>query len=638
MVTGRLEEAAVKKPMTSRARAVLLAALFATATLTSGAGMTAFAGRLSSAAQEAPATASGAPASGGTLVLGTSSLPETLLPFFAPPQTRAEFLGPALRGLFAVDQDGRWVTDLGAAIPSVANGSLALNPKGDGFSAVLELKPGLAWSDGKPLTMEDFAASYDWAVAAGKAVELCSSCWAFVPLLDPSLCVTGECRRGRPRSEDLAARYAPTNQYVKSIDVSADGLSATIAFRKPYRRWLDWASTPFLQAAWLQQTSPDRVGTSIPVGGPDIASIPWSGPFIITHASTDGLLYDRNPHWHAGTPAFLDHLRIDFYADPASVTDAFLAGDVDLTLDTSENEYAALAGVEPNTGRVELYPTWSYEALLLNGGRQAVGLHEPAVRRAIAMAIDKSRLVNARFPGRDTSPACTVAPPGAWWHDESVTCPKFDPVAAQGLLDAAGWTVSPSTGERAKANPDADGSEALRLRLCTISGNADLLALLSDVADDLRAVGIVGDIQTTDMDVLLGGWEQASDCSLRRGLYDIATVSSIGDISDDPYVALASFDKSQIPSARNPSGSNVTRLASKEVDAALLDLVDQVDPVAQKADAAAIERIVAERNNVIPIRYVSAATGISSHVGGWTGYNINRAGPTWNAEHWWFVP
>jgi ABC-type transport system substrate-binding protein len=175
-----------------------------------------------------------------------------------------------LRGLYTIDNDGNWVPDLGTEVPSVANGGLVVDPAG-GFTLTLKMKPGLKWSDGAAMTMNDFKWTYDWAVAAAIAGLGCSGCGSFVPVIDTSL--------------EGDAYYGADNQYVSSITVSADGLAATVVFRKNYAGWLGWAATAPLPPQFWKDVLPENLAKAAAVDSPDLAKIPWSGPFVITAGS-----------------------------------------------------------------------------------------------------------------------------------------------------------------------------------------------------------------------------------------------------------------------------------------------------------------------------------------------------------------
>jgi ABC-type oligopeptide transport system substrate-binding subunit len=97
------------------------------------------------------------------------------------------------------------------------------------------------------------------------------------------------------------------------------------------------------------------------------------------------------------------------------------------------------------------------------------------------------------------------------------------------------------------------------------------------------------------------------------------------------------YSSAQIPDT-NHNGANTTRINNPDMDKALTSLGFDVDPAAQKTDAATVQQTVAAQNNEIPLYYRSETTGVSNHVGGWEKYNPSSVGPTWNAETWWFIP
>ena len=142
---------------------------------------------------------------------------------------------------------------------------------------------------------------------------------------------------------------------------------------------------------------------------------------------------------------YLSSLKMMFYADPTSEISDFLAGKIDLALGLAEGDYSALAAVAPAVGAATSTPEWQYEHLDLNTDpTHARGqIWDPAVRKALAMAIDKPGLISVLFPGQSIEPACSPAPPGLW-YGATKSCPAYDPAAAQAALKAAGLTVGPS--------------------------------------------------------------------------------------------------------------------------------------------------------------------------------------------------
>jgi peptide/nickel transport system substrate-binding protein len=586
-------------------------------------------------------TASAPVTGGGTLVMAEWQAASQLNPFFTSAFTNFEALGPVMHGLYTVDNDGNWAPDLGTEVPDTANGDVVPNPNapadctiaplnpdsspnpaatptGDCFTLTLKLKPGLKWSDGAALTLADFKWTYDWAVATGKSGLGCGGCATFAPQLDPYL--PGD------------AAWAPENQYVKSIDVSSDGLTATVVFQKNFSGYIAWAGGGFLPPQFWKNIALDQGNKAAAIDSPTLKDIPWSGPFIITAASADGIDYAPNPNWAGGVKPTLDGLRFRFYGSKDGEITAFLNGEVDLAFDMTQADYPAIQGVDAAVGKAELDTVWQYEHLDLNASRP--GMSDLAVRTAIAQSIDKADLTSVLFPGAGVEPACSPAPPGTWWRSETV-CPAYDPVAAAATLDGAGWKVDDATGLRTK-----DGV-ALRFKICTSSGNPTRLTTVGKISSYLRAIGIPTDIQTADASsVYFAGWADTTpqtECSIYRGTYDIALFAYVlsADLYGNYYYA---YHSSQIPSDKNPNGSNDTRTNNKDLDAALAALGVELDHNTLKALAATMQTAYAATLAEIPLYYRAETTGVGVHVGGWVKYNPSSVGPTWNTETWTYVP
>ena len=542
---------------------------------------------------------------GGTLVMGEWQPVDQLNPFYTTAFTSIEALQPALRGLVTLTSDGKYVPDLAASIPTVDNGGVVVS--GTTFTVTVALKPGLQWSDGQPLTMTDLV--YTWKWATDKTQVGCSSCPVGYPDID-------------------------------KIDVSADGLTATIHFKDLYAGWLSWLTGAILPEHYFK-TIPivDAPKKSMPVS-PAIKNVPWSGPFMITNASSTEIDYDRNPNWHGGVstphPAYLDKLKFAYFGDKAGMIAAFKNGEIDLALDLTLADYATIQTTDPKVGSAELTPAWQYEHLDLNNdptGARGNGLNDVKVRTAIAMAINKPDMIAAIFPGSNATPACSPAPPGIWFRAEE-TCPAFDVAGAKQMLTDAGW-VAGADGNVAKAGKTMD------LQLCTTSGNPTRLTELQKVQGYLQAIGVKSHIKTGDAgSVVFAGWNDTkptTECSIYRGTYDIADFAYIlsADIYNNYFYTYAT---EQWPEKGDHSGSNDTRFSSPDMDAALAKVKSAVDLKDQFQFAKAIQDAYNQGVPEIPLYYRSETTGVGVHMGNWPGYAPSSVGPTWNVEDWYYKP
>jgi ABC-type transport system substrate-binding protein len=198
---------------------------------------------------------------GGTLIMGEWQPPDNLNPFFSTAFATVEAITPSLRSFATITSDGKYIPDLAASIPTVGKG-VTIAPDNKTFTVELTLRPNLKWSDGKPLTMNDFKATWQWANDKGQ--DGCVGC------------VVG------------------WNE-IDNVDVSSDGLTATLHFKELYAGWLGFLTGAFFQADWLKTFPVADASKSMP-NTSAIASVPWNGPFIITNASKTEIDYAPNPN------------------------------------------------------------------------------------------------------------------------------------------------------------------------------------------------------------------------------------------------------------------------------------------------------------------------------------------------------
>jgi peptide/nickel transport system substrate-binding protein len=535
----------------------------------------------------------------GTLVVGEVGAPTTLDPWSSNSQAAIDALRPAMRGFVAITSEGRYIPDLTTTVPTPANGGVVVN--GTALDVKVTLKPNLRWSDGTPLTMDDFAATWKWATGSqGTACPLCAIGWP-----------------------DIG-----------SIDESSDRLTATIHFKDLYSGWLGFLTNGPWPATYL---------TSAPAGGlyplsDAIADVPMDGPFTITKASAQEIDYAPDQDWAGGVSSahvpYLASLRLVFYTDRTSEINDFLAGHIDLALSLTESDYRAVAAVSPAVGKATSDPLWQYEHLDLNNDpthARRQDLWDPAVRQALAMAIDKPGLIDVLFPGQSVQPACSPAPPSLW-YGVTETCPTFDPAAAQAALKAAGLTLGTS-GDFQYAGKDLD------LEMCTTAGVPARLTELQAIQRDLAAVHVKSYIKTVPAEtVLFGPWARttaATDCSIFRGTYDVAAFAYA--LTGSPYNDYDFvYSSAQWPEKGDHSGNNDTRFSDPAMDAALSNLKSAVDLHAQADAAKAVQDAYVAGMPEIPLYYRTATTGVGAHAGNWPGYAPSAAGALWNVEDWFY--
>ena len=115
---------------------------------------------------------------------------------------------------------------------------------------------------------------------------------------------------------------------------------------------------------------------------------------------------------------------------------------------------------------------------------------DPAVRKAIAMGINKEVFVNKLLNGNGY-PAVGVFPDSFVFGNKSVSTEKYDPEAAKKVLEDAGWKDTDGDGVREK-----DGKK-LVIRWLTYPSRQELPVLAESAQATLKEIGIAVDINNT---------------------------------------------------------------------------------------------------------------------------------------------
>ena len=104
-------------------------------------------------------------ADGGSLIIGDWQEANQFNPFYLSQQTEANVAAATWATLVVFTQDYKYAPDLAADIPTVDNGGVkAPGDGGDAMTVTWTLRDGLKWSDGQPLTCDDFKYSWQWVM------------------------------------------------------------------------------------------------------------------------------------------------------------------------------------------------------------------------------------------------------------------------------------------------------------------------------------------------------------------------------------------------------------------------------------------------------------------------------------------
>ncbi len=274
----------------------------------------------------------------------------------------------------------------------------------DGRRLVFQLRPGITFSDGTPVTGADVVASW-------------------LRLIDP--------QRPSPLAS-LLSDVVGANEYLAGegsageVGLRAEGDRVIVDFRRPAAYFLAATASPSL-AVMPAARAGDRPAADLP------ADMVVSGAYIPVEQTATAIRLEANERYWAGAPA-LGVIELLTDLEGQSPVASFEAGRVDHTgvgsLDASWIRY------DPELGP-QLRHSDAFSVDYFGFDTTEPPFDDRLVRRAFALAVDWDRLVRLTEPG--TEPATSLVPAGVPGRSEADFTPRHDPSAARAALAEAGF-------------------------------------------------------------------------------------------------------------------------------------------------------------------------------------------------------
>ena len=513
-----------------------------------------------------------------------------------------------LEPLANYNEEGRLAPRLAEEIPTVENGGVSE----DMTTITWKLKEGILWSDGTPLTVEDIIFTHRYLCSLPGTEDVCD----LVPIgnVDP---------------------------------VENSPLSIKITFTEsviyPYTLFVG-ASSPVLQKAQFANCVGEAAQGCLtenlyPVG---------TGSYKITDfaisesdaETTSTLTYEINEHFRA-TERLFHKVVIKGGGDAVTAARA--------VLESGEADYAWNLQIDPQTlesleevGKGTVRPAFAslVEHLAINltnshpdlgnqrsewsdGNNPHPFLTDPAVRRALSLAIDRGHIVELLYgaAGRAT---CNVIPaPAQYTSPNNDDCLTQDIEEAKTLLDEAGWI------------PNADGireKDGVRLEvLYQTSTNSVRQETQELIQGWWRDIGVETELKSINAGVFFSSNPDNPD-NVWRFYADVEMYAN-GTSSIDPQDYLSSWLTTEIPGSENNwLGGNVSRWSNLEYD----DLHEELKrtPIGPDRENLVIRMndMLVQNHVVIPLvdrAFVSASSNSLKgvRVNGWDS-------ELWNIHEW----
>lgn len=221
----------------------------------------------------------------------------------------------------------------------------------------------------------------------------------------------------------VGAKYTTWMKPVESA-TAVDATTLKVTLTRPSNTWLyAMGDTPGLIA------DPDGFGTLASASA-------GSGPYQVKEwRKGDSLVLERNPgYW--GTLGRFDTVTFKYISDPNAMNSALLAG----TIDIIANEQAPDSLVQfADTSRFTVVEGSTNAEVTMSMNNASPALKDVRVRRAIAMAIDKKKVLTDVQGGRGVVIGSMAVPTDPYYEDLSGVN-AYNPEQAKALLKEAGAT------------------------------------------------------------------------------------------------------------------------------------------------------------------------------------------------------
>lgn len=296
-----------------------------------------------------------------------------------------------------------------------------------------------------------------------------------------------------------------------------------------------------------------------------------TGPFKLRryHPAHAVILERHSGYW--GTQPSLDRLVFDITHNTSIRLGKLLTGECDVISSPSTNDYSLIQ----HHPQLVLELQTGFNTSFIAFNRQHTPINDVRVRQALALAIDRQRIVDAIYQGGGTA-TNSLFPPASWAYLSSNKEPPYAPelarslLADSGLKDGFGFTLLVDNSNQAY--------------------NPNPLKMAKMIQADLKLIGVQVNISNTD--------SQSAANSLDEGDYDAALLSWSGDNADPDNLLT-----SQLSCAAIASGSNRAEWCDLEFDALLDKARATTDPVLRQERYQQLQGYLKQQQPLLPLAH-----------------------------------
>lgn len=345
--------------------------------------------------------------------------------------------------------------------------------------------------------------------------------------------------------EHLLAVHDRAAADTKITSMEADGQVLTIKTSEPKPALLNYLGDPY--------------GCIIDVkAGFDNGIVAGTGPYIAVDLKTDDYLkLVKNDNYWNGTPK-IDEITIKSITDGNTLAKALQANEVQAAYGMAYESYPLFENDDYQFSQISTSRCFFAK---MNFDENSV-CADPAVRKAIAMGIDKESFVDTLLEGNGYV-AHGVFPDGTAFGGDKVTSENYDPKGAKKVLEDAGWVDRDGDGIREK-----DGKK-LVVNWLTYPTRQELPLLAESAQATLKEIG---------MDVEINNTLDVNEAVKDTSAWDVYAMANVQAPTGDPEYWFRVF-------ALSDSAKNQGKYSNAQLNALDEQLSQEFD-TAKRADLA----------------------------------------------------
>ncbi len=445
---------------------------------------------------------------GGRLVLTTLSDPKTFFGAVASETSSSEIINRLYMSLIIRSpKDLEWQ-------PMVSE---SWSFSEDQKTITHKLRKGMKWSDGTPLTAQDFVFTYNQVILREDV---------------------GSNSRDGMFVNDLPVKVELIDDYTFSIttDTVYAGI-LNISGVSPYPRhilgpligWTEADGYDYeyeLADGEVVEKKADHIDyaalTSFWGVDSDVTTIVGNGPFTIAeYVPSQKVVLKKNPYYYEKDAAgnqlpYLDELVMLIVADQGTMLAKFQSGETDIYPLRGE-DYAVLIDKKESLN-FEIYnlgPVLGTDFIVMNQNPDATDVKEEVLywtsnkqfRQAMAHIVDRQAIIDNIAYGFGY-PQYSFVPRASpyYWQDVDNKALKYNPERAKKILDELGWTDTDGDGIR-----EDDQGRKISLKMTTNAGNKERESIGVLFVQEAREIGLEINFQPEDFNTMVGKFLSGND-------------------------------------------------------------------------------------------------------------------------------